>query len=75
MCIRDRIYRTTGKCHLHVHAVAADQNEAESFLHDVIDSLPGVISVSTNVILTRIKDIKGCLLYTSGGRSDPAELC
>ncbi len=57
-----QIYRTTGKCHLHVHAVAANQNEAESFLHDVIDSLPGVISVSTNVILTRIKDIKGLRL-------------
>ena len=57
-----QIYRTTGSCHLHVHAVAAGQQELEDFLRDVIDPLPGVTSIRTNVILDRIKDIKGLRL-------------
>ena len=57
-----QIYRVTGGCRLHVHAVAADQTELETLLTQVIDPLPGVVSVTTNVILSRIKDIKGLRL-------------
>lgn len=57
-----QIYRVTGKDKLHVHAVAASAEEMEVFLHTVIDSLPGVVSCSCNMILSRIKDIKGLRL-------------
>lgn len=57
-----QIYRVTGKDKLHVHAVAASGEEMETFLHAVIDTLPGVVSCSCNMILSRIKDIKGLRL-------------
>ena len=57
-----QIYRVTGKDKLHVHAVASSSDEMESFLHGVIDKLPGVRSCSCNIILSRIKDIKGLRL-------------
>ena len=47
---------------LHVHAVASSSDEMEHFLHNVIDTLPGIISCSCNTILSRIKDIKGLRL-------------
>ncbi len=57
-----QIYRVTGKDKLHVHAVAASSEEMEHFLHTVMDTLPGVLSCSCNIILSRIKDIKGLRL-------------
>ncbi len=57
-----QIYRVTGRDKLHVHAVAASGEEMETFLHTVIDTLPGVVSCSCNIILSRIKDIKGLRL-------------
>ena len=57
-----QIYRTTGKCRLHVHAVTANHDELEGFLSEVIDKLPDIVSISTNVILSSIKDIKGLRL-------------
>jgi len=57
-----QIYRVTGKDKLHVHAVAASGEAMEIFLHTVIDTLPGVVSCSCNMILSRIKDIKGLRL-------------
>ena len=54
-----QIYRVTGRDKLHVHAVASSNEEMERFLHDVIDTLPGVLSCSCNIILSRVKDIKG----------------
>ena len=53
-----QIYRVTGKDKLHVHAVASSSDEMEDLLHNVIDTLPGIISCSCNTILSRIKDIK-----------------
>ena len=47
-----QIYRVTGKNKLHVHAVAASNSEMEDFLHTTIDTLPGVISCSCNIILS-----------------------
>ena len=57
-----QIYRVTGRGGLHVHAVASSGDEMEYFLHNVIDTLPGIISCSCNMILSRIKDIKGLRL-------------
>lgn len=57
-----QIYRVTGKDKLHVHAVAASGEAMETFLHTVIDTLPGVVNCSCNMILSRIKDIKGLRL-------------
>ena len=57
-----QIYRVAGRDKLHVHAVAASGEEMETFLHAVIDTLPGVVSCSCNMILSRIKDIKGLRL-------------
>ena len=52
----------SGRNKLHVHAVAAGQGELEDFLDRVIHRLPGVASLSCNIILSRIKDIKGLRL-------------
>lgn len=57
-----QIYRVTGKNKLHVHAVAASQEEMEQLLREEMDCLPGVISSSCQIILSRIKDIKGLRL-------------
>ena len=57
-----QIYRVTGRDKLHVHAVASSSDEMELFLHNVIDTLPGILSCSCNMILSRIKDIKGLRL-------------
>ena len=57
-----QIYRVTGRDKLHVHAVASSNEEMERFLHDVIDTLPGVLSCSCNIILSRVKDTKGLRL-------------
>lgn len=57
-----QIYRVTGKSKLHVHAVASSHEEMEGLLHDTIDKLPGVVECGCNIILSRIKDIKGLRL-------------
>ena len=57
-----QIYRVTGKNKLHVHAVAAGSEEMETLIREVIDPLPGVVSCGCNIILSRIKDIKGLRL-------------
>ena len=57
-----QIYRVTGKSRLHVHAVASSNEEMEKLIREVIDPLPGVVSCSCNIILSRIKDIKGLRL-------------
>lgn len=57
-----QIYRVTGRSKLHVHAVASSNEEMEGLIYETIDKLPGVIHCSYNVILSRIKDIKGLRL-------------
>ena len=57
-----QVYRVTGKNKLHVHAVAASSEEMEKLIREVIDPLPGVVSCSCYIILSRIKDIKGLRL-------------
>ena len=57
-----QIYRVTGKNNLHVHAVASSNEEMERLIQETVDPLPGVVSSSCNIILSRIKDIKGLRL-------------
>ena len=57
-----QIYRVTGKNKLHVHAVAASGEEMEQLIQEVIDPLPGVEKCECNIILSRVKDIKGLRL-------------
>ena len=57
-----QVYRVTGKDKLHVHAVCSSNDEMEKLIKDVIDPLPGITSCSCNIILGRIKDIKGLRL-------------
>lgn len=57
-----QIYRVTGRNRLHVHAVASSGAEMERLIREVIDPLPGLVSCNCNMILSRIKDIKGLRL-------------
>lgn len=57
-----QIYRVTGKNKLHVHAVASSGEEMEALIQEVLDPLPGILSCSCNIILSRIKDVKGLRL-------------
>ena len=57
-----QIYRVTGKSKLHVHAIAASNEEMEHLICGTLDHLPGILSCTSNVILSRIKDIKGLRL-------------
>ncbi len=57
-----QIYRVTGKCRLHVHAVAASSEEMEQLICGTVDKLPEVLTCSCNMIFSRIKDIKGLRL-------------
>ncbi len=57
-----QIYRMSGNCSLHVHAVASSQDELDHFIRNEIDSLEGTVSVRTHIILSRIKDVKGLRL-------------
>ena len=57
-----QIYRVTGKSRLHVHAVASSNEEMEELICQTMDKLPGVVECSCNLILSRIKDIKGLRL-------------
>ena len=50
-----QVYRVTGRIH--------GSEEMEKLIREVIDPLPGVVSCSCNIILSRIKDIKGLRLY------------
>ena len=57
-----KVYRVTGGGRLHVHAVAASPEELEGFIREIVDSLPGLIRCECNMILSRLKDIKGLRL-------------
>ena len=57
-----QIYRMTGNYRLHVHAVAAGQEEMERLIREEMNRLPGVIRLESHVILSRIKDVKGLRL-------------
>lgn len=57
-----QIYRVTGNHKLHVHAVAASSEDMEHLIQEVIDPLPGLVRCSCNVILSRMKDVKGLRL-------------
>ena len=51
-----------GSTKLHVQAVADSHEEKETLIRGTIDTLPGVMRCSCNMIVSRIKDIKGLRL-------------
>ncbi|WP_313133832.1 Lrp/AsnC family transcriptional regulator [Anaerocolumna sp.] len=57
-----QIYQVSGKNKLHVHAVTEDSKGMEAFLNDIMYKLPGILSLDCNIIISRIKDIKGLRL-------------
>lgn len=57
-----QIYRVTGDSRLHVHAVASSQQEMEWFIQEILDPTPGLRRASCQVILSRVKDVKGLRL-------------
>lgn len=57
-----QIYQVSGKNKLHVHVVAEDSEGFELFLNEVMYKLPGIQALECNIILSRIKDIKGLRL-------------
>ena len=57
-----QIYRFTAKTTLQYQAVAAYGVFMQRTLREVIDPLPGVRDISTNIILSRVKDVKGLRL-------------
>lgn len=56
-----QLYRMTGNCRLHAHAVAPSQEHLETFLR-ALNALPGLRRLRTHVILERMKDVKGLRL-------------
>lgn len=42
--------------------MASSNEEMERLMYDTIDRLPGVVEYTCNVIVSRIKDIKGLRL-------------
>ena len=50
--------------------MAASAGEMERLIREVIDPLPGVKDISTNIILSRVKDIKGLRLSTTAQKAD-----
>ena len=54
--------RVPGARSLHVHAVAAVQEELETLTREVLDQLSGVERIESSVILSRVKDVKGLRL-------------
>ena len=57
-----QIYRVTGTSKLHVHAVASSNDEMENLMNNVIDNIDGIVKYNCNIIISRIKDIKGLRL-------------
>lgn len=57
-----QIYRVTGRSRLHVHAVVSNNDELQKLTEQTVDKLPGLVNCSCNMIISRIKDIKGLRL-------------
>ncbi len=57
-----QLYQISGSCRLHIHAVCANQAELEYLLSHVLEPLPGIRKLEQNVILLRLKDVKGLRL-------------
>jgi len=53
------VYLMTGSSHLHVHAVLSMDDSLEDFLLKRIYCLPGIRSVTSDLIVSRLKTRKG----------------
>ena len=57
-----QIYRMTGPCKLHVHAIIRTDDDMQSLLRDVVYKLPGLKRLNYDTIIGRVKDVKGMRL-------------
>ena len=57
-----KIYQITGSNRLHVHTVAAGNEEMDAFMKNTAYQLPGLKKLQCDVILSREKDIIGLKL-------------
>jgi Lrp/AsnC family leucine-responsive transcriptional regulator len=51
------VYQMTGSTTLHVHAFLKDTRDLATFLKEHIYSIPGVVNVSTNLLLQGFKSV------------------
>lgn len=56
------IYQMTGSSKLHVHAVMELNEDLERFLKDELYTMPGIVNIQCNLIISRIKTRKGIRL-------------
>ncbi len=56
------LYHMTGSSNLHAHGLFVDQEAMDHFLRDVLYAADGVLSVTSRLILTRIKSRKSVRL-------------
>lgn len=57
-----KVYQLTGRNKLHVHTIAANQEEMDAFLKNTAYQLPGLLDLKCDIILSRVKDIIGLKL-------------
>ena len=57
-----QVYRMTGPCKLHVHAIVSVDGGMEELLRDVVHKLPGLKRLNCDTIIGRVKDVKGMRL-------------
>lgn len=55
-----QIYQVSGRCRLHVHAVAASQEELESFLNETVFTLPGFQIYPAILFCRGLRILRGC---------------
>lgn len=56
------IYQMTGSSKLHVHAVMELNEDLERFLKEELYTMPGIVNIQCNLIVSRIKTRKGIRL-------------
>lgn len=53
------LYQMTGSSRLHMHAVLASTEELDRFVKEEVYTLPGILKVDMNIIITHLKTRKG----------------
>ena len=57
-----QVYQMTGSSKLHAHAIISDDEELEKLINEEVYRFPGLVTMSCDTILTRVKDRKGMRL-------------
>lgn len=53
------VYQMTGSSNLHVHATLELNEDLERFLREDLYTIPGIVKINSNVIVSRFKTRKG----------------